>query len=107
MENSIIMEKVQFMPEGESRPVDFYVLEEERLGGRQYLLVTDSEDGDGDALVLRAGTAGIRGPALPEGAQEEVSYEIVEDARELSAVLLLMRDALEELGIEVDADGGA
>ena len=32
------MEKVQFMPEGEKRPVDFFVLEETKLGGKQYLL---------------------------------------------------------------------
>lgn len=88
------MEKVQFMPEGEDHAVDFYVLEEAVLGGKQYLLVTDSQDGDGEALILRADTGG-------EGT--EVTYEIVEDDRELTAVLLLMRDSLEELGIEIEA----
>ena len=34
----------------------------------------------------------------PEGSM----YEIVEEERELSAVLLLMRDSLEDLGIEID-----
>lgn len=47
------MEKVQFMPEGEDHAVDFYVLEEAVLGGKQYLLVTDSQDDDGEALILR------------------------------------------------------
>ena len=88
------MEKVQFMPEGEDHAVDFYVLEEAVLGGKQYLLVTDSQDDDGEALILRADAGG-------DGT--EVTYEIVEDDRELAAVLLLMRDSLEELGIEIEA----
>ena len=45
------MEKVQFMPEGENHAVDFYVLDEEMLGGKQYLLVTDSPDGDGERRI--------------------------------------------------------
>ena len=88
------MEKVQFMPEGEDHAVDFYVLEEAVLGGKQYLLVTDSQDDDGEALILRADAGG-------DGT--EVTYEVVEDDRELTAVLLLMRDSLEELGIEIEA----
>ena len=88
------MVKVHFMPEGEDHAVDFYVLEETVLGGKQYLLVTDSQDDDGEALLLRAGAGG-------DGT--EVTYEIVEDDRELTAVLLLMRDSLEELGIEIEA----
>lgn len=86
------MEKVQFIPEGEDRPVDFFVLEETRLAGNQYLLVTDSPDGDGEALILRA---------RPEETDTDSMFEIVEDEKELSAVLLLMRDSLEELGIEI------
>lgn len=101
------MERVRFKPEGEDHPVDFFVLEETRLAGRQYLLVTDSEDGDGDALILRAddvSAGGGTGSAEPaaDTEMEEASYEIVEDEVELSAVLLLMRDSLEELGIEIE-----
>ena len=106
------MERVRFKPEGEDRPVDFFVLEETRLAGKQYLLVTDSEDGDGDALILRTddvpavGGTGSAEPAADtetgEASYEEASYEIVEDEAELSAVLLLMRDSLEELGIEIE-----
>ena len=114
------MEKIQFMPEGEDRPVSFFVLEETRLAGKQYLLVTDSEEGGGEALILRAEAcpptraekekeeekgeerpAGT-GSAGEGGTQELVSYEVVEDENELSAVLLLMRDALEDLGIEIE-----
>lgn len=87
------MKKLQFMPEGETHPVGFFVLEETKLAGKQYLLVTDSEDGDGEALILRSD---------PEDTDPDSTYEIVEDEKELSAVLLLMRDSLEELGIEIE-----
>ena len=46
------MEKIVFTPEGEA-PVQFYVLEQTRLGGVDYILVTDSREGDGEALILR------------------------------------------------------
>lgn len=46
------LEKVTFHPDGEA-PVDFFVLEQTRIGGYSYILVTDSEDGDGEALILK------------------------------------------------------
>ena len=36
----------------EGEAVDFFVLEETRLGGINYLLVTDEEDGDGECYIL-------------------------------------------------------
>ena len=86
-------EKVSFIPEGETEAIDFYIVEQERLAGRNYLLVTDSEEGDGEALILRA---------RPEETENESMYEIVDDDQEQTAVLLLMRDALEDLGIEIE-----
>ncbi|MCD7837018.1 MAG: DUF1292 domain-containing protein, partial [Lachnospiraceae bacterium] len=41
------MEKITFNPHGDE-PVDFYVLEQTRLGGFKYILVTDFEEGDGE-----------------------------------------------------------
>jgi hypothetical protein len=38
------MEKITFNPDGEES-VQFYVLGQTRLGGFDYILVTDSEDG--------------------------------------------------------------
>ena len=46
------LEKITFCPEGEE-PVEFYVLEQTRIGGHNYILVTDVEEGDGDALILK------------------------------------------------------
>ena len=51
MENHL--EKITFVPEGEDAPVDFYVLEQTKLGGVTYILVTDTQEGDGEALILK------------------------------------------------------
>ena len=40
------LEKITFRPEGEE-PVEFYVLEQTRIGGHNYILVTDVEEGSG------------------------------------------------------------
>ena len=52
MGKEINVEKIKFSQQG-SEPVEFYVLEQTRLGGVNYLLVTDKEDGDAEALILR------------------------------------------------------
>ena len=86
-----MQDRLMFIPEDGEEPVEFYIVEETKLAGNQYVLVTDTPDGDGEALILRA---------RPEAAAQSMD-EIVEDEQELSAVLLMMRDALEELGIEI------
>lgn len=83
-------EKIRFIPDGEEEAVDFFVAARGKLAGTNYLLVTDEEEGDGEALILRE---------IFEGAGEEPVYVIVEDDRELAAVCALMRDDLAELGI--------
>lgn len=82
------MEKVGFtLDTGET--VSFYVLEQTMLGGIQYILVTDVEEGDGEALILKE---------LPsEGAQEESTFEVVDDDEELSAVAAVFENLLEDV----------
>ena len=46
------MEKITFCPE-DGEAVEFFVLEQTRLGGVDYILVTDSEDDDAEALILK------------------------------------------------------
>lgn len=83
------MEKIIFRPEGEET-VEFYVLEQTRLGGIDYILVTDSEEGDGEALILRDTSA-------PE--EEEALYEVVTDDEELNAVAAVFENMLEDIGL--------
>lgn len=87
------MEKIEFCPEGGEK-VEFYVLEQTRLGGCDYILVTDSMDSDeeeGEALILKDISA-------PE--DKEAIYEIVEDERELDAVAEIFSDMLEDIDLE-------
>ncbi|MCM1040084.1 MAG: DUF1292 domain-containing protein [Ruminococcus sp.] len=81
------MEKIVFRPEGEE-PVEFYVLEQTRLGGIDYILVTDTEEEDGEALILR--------DTSKEGETEAV-YEIVTEDEELNAVAAVFENMLEDI----------
>lgn len=83
------MEKIVFTPEGEEA-VEFFVLEQTRLGGIDYILVTDSEKDDGEALILRDMSA-------PEA--EEAVYEIVDDDEELDAVAAVFANMLEDVDL--------
>ncbi|WP_026496048.1 DUF1292 domain-containing protein [Butyrivibrio sp. WCD3002] len=86
------MEKITFRPEGEE-PVDFFVLEQTVIGAKSYILVTDVEDGDGEALILRDDS---------EKGDDEANYTIVEDDKELNAVAVVFRKLLEDDDIGLD-----
>ena len=47
------MEKIVFQLPDSQETVDFFVLEQTRINGADYILVTDAEDGDGEALILK------------------------------------------------------
>ena len=81
------MEKILFSPDGEEQ-VEFFVLEQTRLGGFNYILVTDVEDGDGEALILKD---------LSKPEDTESVYEIVSDENELNAVAGVFEDLLDDV----------
>lgn len=83
------MEKIVFSPDGEEQ-VAFYVLEQTRLGGINYILVTDALEGDGDAFILKD---------LSEETSEEAIYEIVDDEEELQAVATVFENLLEDIDL--------
>ena len=82
------MEKVKFTLDTQES-VEFYVLEQTKLSENQYLLVTDVQEGDGDALILKEVVMG-------EGKTESV-YEVVEDDTELDAVAAVFESLLEDI----------
>ena len=84
------MEKIKFMSD-EMQETDFYVLEQTKVNGVSYILVTDSEEDDAECLILKDTSA--------EEDKESV-YEIVEDATELGAVLKIFEELLEDIEIE-------
>ncbi|MBD5461260.1 MAG: DUF1292 domain-containing protein [Lachnospiraceae bacterium] len=88
------MEKITFNPDGEE-PVDFFVLEQTRIGGYNYILVTDEEDGDGEALILKDFSA--------DGEQDSL-YSIVSDDTELKAVAEVFEKMLEDVELVDDEE---
>ena len=81
------LEKITFNPNGDE-PVEFFVLEQTRISGVDYILVTDFEEGDGEALSLKDMSA--------EDEPESV-YAIVDDDNELKAVAGVFEDLLEDV----------
>ncbi|MBU3839954.1 MAG: DUF1292 domain-containing protein [Candidatus Ruminococcus intestinipullorum] len=86
------MEKIQFTFGDSQESTEFYVLEQTKLNGTSYILVTDSEDDDAECLILKE-----------IGGQEssESIYEIVEDETELLAVSKVFEELLEDIDIEI------
>lgn len=84
------MEKICFSL-SESETAEFYVLEQTMIGGISYLLVTDSEDEEAEALILKD---------LSAQGDAEAVYEIVEDDQELKAVSKVFQEMLEDVEIE-------
>ena len=68
----------------------FYVLEQTRIGGHNYILVTDVEEGDGDALILKD---------MSQDGEEESIYDVVSDDEELEAVSGVFADMLEDVDL--------
>lgn len=83
------MDKITFTPQ-EGGAVEFYILEQTMIGGANYLLVTDSEGEDGEALILRDVSA-------PEDA--EAVYEIVDDDETLNAVAAVFEKIMDDIDI--------
>lgn len=84
------LEKVTFNPNGEE-PVEFYVLEQTRIGGFNYILVTDFEEGDGEALILKD---------ISQDGEEESVFAIVSEDEELAAVSGVFESMLEDVTFE-------
>lgn len=84
------MEKIKFTFADGEEAAEFFVLEQTRIAGVDYILVTDSEEEDGEALILKD---------LSVDGEEEAVYEIVEDDEELIAVSKVFQEMLEDVDI--------
>ena len=89
--------RVSFIrPTSTSPPLDEMsgVLEETRIHGKNYLLVTDApEDEDGECYILKD----VSGDQEPEAL-----YEFVEDDRELDSVMGVFEALLSDADIEIE-----
>ncbi len=74
----------------EGEEVIFQVLEQTRLGGTDYLLVSTitEEDEDAEALILKD---------ISKETEEEAVYDIVEEEQELQSVAAIFKELLEDI----------
>ncbi|MDY2595113.1 MAG: DUF1292 domain-containing protein [Oliverpabstia sp.] len=85
------MDSIKFLTEsGES--VEFYVEEQTRINGVDYILVTDSEEDEADAYILKD---------LSADTDPEAEYVMVEDEVELEAVSKVFAQMMEDVDIEM------
>jgi len=83
------LEKIEFCTD-DGETVFFYVVEQTRIGGVSYLLVSDTQEEDGQALILKD---------LSQDQEEESLYQIVDDDEELDAVGGVFANMLEDVKI--------
>ena len=81
------LEKIEFRTD-DGENVFFYVVEQTGINGMNYILVSDTEEGDGQALILKD---------LSQDGDEESVYEIVDSDEELDAVGGVFANMLEDI----------
>ena len=83
------MEEKKITLVDDEQTIEFYVLEETKLNGKNYLLVTDEadEEAEADCYILKDMSA--------EG-DEDALYEFVEDESELEAIWKVFEALLDE-----------
>ena len=86
------MEKVRFTFGDGSGEDEFFVLEETKINGSAYILVTDSQEDDAECLILKE---------VSQPKQADSVYEIVEDETELLAGSKVFEERLEDGNIEM------
>lgn len=84
------MEKIRFNLNESDETAEFFVLEQTRVSGVDYILVTDSEEDDAEALILKD---------LSQDGEQEALYRIVEDDDELEAVAKVFSEMLEDIDL--------
>lgn len=81
------METVKFHDEEWNEDLEFYVLEQTQINGDTFLLVTEEEEGDSDAFILKQ----------VNGQDEELVYEMVEDENVLEGLAKIFAELLEDV----------
>ncbi|MCI8864119.1 MAG: DUF1292 domain-containing protein [Lachnospiraceae bacterium] len=77
----------------DGEPVDFYVLEETRINGMNYLMVTDSQgEEDGQCYVLKD---------MSGDGDSEAVYEFVENDGELEYLYRIFSELLGDMDVDL------
>ncbi len=82
-------DEITFITE-DGEEVIFQILEQTRLGGTDYLLVSTitEDDEDAEALILKD---------ISKETDEEAIYDIVEEEQELQSVAAIFKELLEDI----------
>ena len=77
----------------EDQTIEFFVVEETKLGGVSYLLVTDAagDEEDGDCYLLKD---------MSGKDEEGAVYEFVEDEEELDSLMKIFAELLDDVELE-------
>ena len=77
----------------DEQTLEFYVLEETKLNGSDYLLVTDAEDEEeeADCYILKD---------MSREGEADALYEFVEDEAELEGLMKIFEELLDDVDIE-------
>jgi len=86
------MEKITFIAPDSNENLEVYVLEQTKINNVNYLLVTEDEEGDSDAFILKD---------LSEESDSEAVYQIVEEDKELEAIAKIFSELMEDVDIEL------
>ena len=83
MKDSIIK-----LTDDEGNVSEFFLIEETRINGSGYILVTESDDEEADAYILKD---------VSDPDSEEAEYVFVDDENELDAVVPVFSEILEDI----------
>lgn len=85
------MDRISFVSKDTGDVMEMYVLEQTTLAGSTYILVTENESDDGEAMILKDVSADD---------SDEAVYEEVTNDRELDAVADVFQSMLDDVDIE-------
>lgn len=86
------MEKIMFQAPQGGESIEFYVVEQTCISGREYLLVTEEEDGDCEAFILKE---------VPQEDGDDITYEMVESEEELEYMSRIFGEILDDVDVMV------
>lgn len=75
-----------------SEQVDFFVLEETRINGMNYLLVTDSQEEYGECYILKD---------ISSSEDKDALYEFVEKEDEIDYLFRIFTELMEDMDVEL------
>ena len=84
------MEKVKFNSPVSQEIKEFFCLEQTKINNQNYLLVTEEEDGDSEAYILKETSS----------EDEETVYEMVKEEAEFEAIAKVFTELMDDVDFE-------